>query len=161
MTGIVLRVCAVAAALALPVLMLAVEAHAIMRDAPQLSANDPVLQELRAIKLRIEAGHAAESLPRLEILVRDYDNAADVWNIYGFALRHTGRLAESRSAYERALAIDPDHLGVHEYLGELHLAEANLAGAERLLRRLAELCARACEEHDDLARAIAAYRTEH
>lgn len=153
MVGIVLRVCAVAAALALPV-----EAHAIMRGASPLSANDPVLQELAAMKQRIEAGHAAETLPRLEALVREQADAADVWNIYGFALRHAGRLPESRRAYERALAIEPDHLGAHEYMGELFLAEGNLAGAERLLERLVVLCPGDCEERGDLARAIAAYR---
>jgi Flp pilus assembly protein TadD len=132
-------------------------AHAVLRGDSPLSANDPVVAELATLKQRIEAGDAATTLPRLETLVRDYERAADVWNIYGFALRHAGRHVESRVAYEHALAIEPDHRGAHEYLGELLLTQGDWAGADRLLARLDTLCPHGCEERDDLARAIAAF----
>ena len=147
MIRILLLLCALATA----------PAHAVLRNEP-LSANDPVVAELATLKQRIEAGDAAATLPRLEVLLREYERAADVWNIYGFALRHAGRYAESRVAYDRALAIEPDHRGAHEYLGELLLMQGDRSGAERLLARLEALCPQGCEERDDLARAIAAHR---
>jgi Flp pilus assembly protein TadD len=152
MIRILLLVCAVALAHG------ARPAHAVLRGDSPLSANDPVVAELATLKQRIEAGDAAATLPRLAVLLREYERAADVWNVYGFALRHVGRHAESRAAYDRALAIEPDHRGAHEYLGELLLTQGDRAGAERLLARLATLCPQGCEEHEDLARAIAAYR---
>lgn len=134
-------------------------AGAVLRNEP-LAANDPVHQELRALKQRIEAGEIAAALARLEALVADsvHGGAADVWSLYGFALRHAGRRGESRGAYDRALGLDPAHRGAHEYLGELLLGEGDLAGAERLLAALDALCPQGCEERADLAEAIAAFR---
>jgi tetratricopeptide (TPR) repeat protein len=59
--------------------------------------------------------------------------------------------------YNRALAIDPNHKGVHEYLGELYLQMHNLPSAQAELTTLASLCPSGCDERDMLTKAIAAY----
>src|SRR5262249_51874391 len=102
MIRILLTLCALA------IMVGAGPANAVLRN-ESLPTNDPVVAELATLKQRIEAGEAAATLPRLEVLVSEYERAADVWNMYGFALRHVRRYPESRAAYDRALALDPDH----------------------------------------------------
>lgn len=79
---------------------------------------------------------------------------ADGHNLLGYSLRHLGRHAESLAAYERALALNPAHLGAHEYLGELFLQTGQRARALRQLQILAELCQAQCEEYQELKQAI-------
>ena len=46
---------------------------------------------------------------------------ADAWQMLGYTRRMTGDLQGSFDAYWRALSIDPEHAGAHEYLGEAWL----------------------------------------
>jgi len=55
------------------------------------------------------------------------------------------------------LAIDPEHRGANEYLGELYLQTNDLAKAKERLNKLDDICYFGCEEFDDLKSAIAAY----
>jgi tetratricopeptide (TPR) repeat protein len=78
----------------------------------------------------------------------------DILNYLGFANRKLGRIEEARSWYAQALAINPDHLGANEYLGELYVEIGDLDGARRQLSTLNRLCAFGCAEREDLARLI-------
>ena len=113
-----------------------------------------------AVRL-IEARRFAEALPPLERLATDQPENADVFNLLGFAYRNTGDLDRSGPAYERALALQPDHRGALEYQGELFLLQGDAAGAEANLSKLERLCASPCEERDELAEAIQAWRAAH
>jgi tetratricopeptide (TPR) repeat protein len=79
----------------------------------------------------------------------------DILNYLGFAHRKLGRIEEAKSWYAQALAINPDHLGANEYLGELFLEIGDFAAARRQLAKLDALCAFGCAEREDLARLIA------
>jgi tetratricopeptide (TPR) repeat protein len=83
----------------------------------------------------------------------------DVHSLLGFCARKLGRLGESYAHYQRALGLDPGHLGAREYLGELHLRRGEPDRARAQLAELARLCPRGCEERDELAQAIQAYGT--
>ncbi len=78
----------------------------------------------------------------------------DILNYLGFAHRKLGRMEEAKSWYAQALAINPDHLGANEYLGELYVETGDLDRARRQLARLDRLCAFGCAEREDLARLI-------
>lgn len=80
----------------------------------------------------------------------------DVLNYMGFASRKLGRFDDALAYYQEALAIDPDHLGANEYLGELYLQMGDFGRARRQLARLDELCAYGCAQREELARWIAA-----
>ena len=71
-------------------------------------------------------------------------------------LRQVRRYAESELAYQRALTLDPAHLGAHEYLGELMLILGRRDRALHHLQTLERLCGTACEEYLDLRRAYEA-----
>lgn len=79
---------------------------------------------------------------------------ADVLNYMGFASRRLGRNEEALGYYREALALDPDHLGANEYLGELYLQMGRMDDARIQLARLDQLCAYGCAQREELARWI-------
>jgi tetratricopeptide (TPR) repeat protein len=106
----------------------------------------------------IEAQHFAEAIELLEKHVWRYDHDADGHNWLAFAYRKSGNLDEAFKHYRRALAIDPSHLGAHEYIGEAYLMAGKMPEAEQHLKALAALCAARCEQYHDLENAIAQRR---
>jgi Flp pilus assembly protein TadD len=83
---------------------------------------------------------------------------ADTHNLLGYAHRKSGNLERAFHHYHEALRLNPGHRGAHEYIGEAYLMAGNLAKADEHLSHLRRLCASPCEEHDDLAKAIADYK---
>ncbi len=79
----------------------------------------------------------------------------DILNYLGFANRKLARLDAAKDYYHQALALDPDHRGANEYLGELHLEVGDIEAAKKRLARLDSICAFGCAEREDLARLIA------
>ncbi len=111
----------------------------------------------RAVRM-IERGAFEDAIALLKRVVREEENNANAWNWLGFASRKTGDLEASEVAYDRALALEPDHKGALEYQGELRLMQNNLAAAEGNLAKLAQLCPAGCEQYEDLKTEIAAYK---
>ena len=109
----------------------------------------------------IDSRNWSEAVSRLQRAeVRNPDNA-DLQNYLGFAYRNLGQLDSAFSHYKRALALDPRHRGAHEYIGEAYLIVDDLAGAERHLAALRDICLLPpCEELDDLAAAIKAWQAK-
>lgn len=99
------------------------------------------------------------ALPILKELVRAEPTNADAWNLLAFSQRNLGDIKLARQNYDKALALDPNHKGAHEYLGEMFLILDDLASAQRQLATLASICPQGCEQHDDLQQAIDAYKT--
>jgi predicted Zn-dependent protease len=83
---------------------------------------------------------------------------ADGWNQLGHAYRQSGRMDPALDAYGKALAINPNHRGVREYLGEAYLQMGDLGRAEQELKVLDRLCLFSCEEYRDLKRSIGEYK---
>ena len=79
-------------------------------------------------------------------------NKADTLNYLGFATRKLGDYENGEKYYLQGLAIDPNHKGINEYLGELYVAtnRHNLA-----VERLEVLKTCNCEEYEDLKAIIA------
>jgi tetratricopeptide (TPR) repeat protein len=75
----------------------------------------------------------------------------DILNYEGFANRHLGRYDIAITKYKRALAINPDHIGANEYLGELYLEIGRVADAKAQLAKLDTLCPFGCVEREELA----------
>jgi pentatricopeptide repeat protein len=82
-------------------------------------------------------------------------SGAEVLTMIGYATRKLGRIDEGVAYYRQALAVDPDNLDTHEYLGEAYLQQGkpDLAAAE--LATLEALCGTECEQYEDLSAALA------
>ena len=79
-------------------------------------------------------------------------NDADTLNYLGFTTRKLGDFENGEKYYLQGLAINPNHKGINEYLGELYVATKrhNLA-----IERLEVLKGCNCEEYEQLKAVIA------
>ena len=79
-------------------------------------------------------------------------NDPDTLNYLGFTSRKLGDFENGEKYYLQGLAIEPKHIGINEYLGELYVAtnRHNLA-----VERLEVLKGCNCEEYDELKAIIA------
>lgn len=117
-----------------------------------MDANTPV--DLTSVRAKIAAKDYKGALAELRDLAED-NQQADVYNLLGFTLRKTGDFKTSLTYYTKALELEPDHKGAHEYLGELYVETGNMPKAQEQLAALTKLCPNGCEELDDLKAAIA------
>ena len=85
------------------------------------------------------------------------DRNADIQNYLGYVYRRLRQLDPAMRHYQQALTLNPRHRSAHEHLGEAYLVQGDLAKAEEHLAALERICLIACEEYDDLKRAIAEY----
>ena len=95
-----------------------------------------------------------------QVVARDEKNA-DAYNYLGYAERNRGNLDVAFKYYDRAVALDPKHRGVREYLGEAYLLTDNLPKAEEQLAALNKLCFVTCSEYRELKEKIAGYKQKH
>jgi tetratricopeptide (TPR) repeat protein len=84
-------------------------------------------------------------------------NDADAFNWIGYAQRKQGHYAEALTNYQKALALNPKHLGAHEYMGEAYLEMNQLDDAKKELAALDHLCMLSCTEYSTLKKAVADY----
>ena len=83
---------------------------------------------------------------------KKFPNKADTLNYLGFTTRKLGDFENGEKYYLQGLAIEPNHVGINEYLGELYVATGrhNLA-----VERLEVLKSCNCEEYSQLKAVIA------
>ncbi|MEL6235784.1 MAG: tetratricopeptide repeat protein [Pseudomonadota bacterium] len=131
---------------------------AIASPAGAVYPEDPGDAELAALRDRIEAGAYDSAIAALDARLATEPQNADILTLLGYAWRKSGDFTRGRTYYDRALAINPVHLGALEYLGEMEVQLGRMAEAQALLARLERACPTGCEELDELRAAIAATR---
>lgn len=129
------------------------------RPTPTSPAQTATEDDFSKAEYLIKAERYDEAIPLLKNVVAKNPQDADAWNYLGFASRRLGRTAEALDYYNKALAIDPNHKGAHEYLGELYLLMKQPAKAQEQLTALQGLCKAGCEEVDDLEQAISDFKS--
>ena len=89
---------------------------------------------------------------------KNFPNKADTLNYLGFATRKLGDFENGEKFYLQGLKIDPKHIGINEYLGELYVAtnRHNLA-----VERLEVLKDCNCKEYDQLKAVIAGEKSKY
>ena len=83
---------------------------------------------------------------------KKFPNKPNTLNYLGFTTRKLGDYENGEKYYLQGLAIDPNHVGINEYLGELYVAtnRHNLA-----VERLEVLSSCNCQEYQELKDIIA------
>ena len=100
-----------------------------------------------------------KSIKLLEKLAKRKDlgnKKADVYNLLGFSYRKHSEpnLDKAFDAYQIALEANPEHLGAHEYLGELYITLGNMAKANEMLLNLENIAGTKTMEYTKLKKAI-------
>ena len=78
-------------------------------------------------------------------------NNADILNYLGFTTRKLGDFKKGEKYYLEGLAIEPGHIGINEYLGELYVATNRINLAKE---RLEILKGCNCKEYQELKEII-------
>ena len=125
-----------------------------MVESADWAALDP---DFAAGKRAIVAGDWNGAIKTLTLAGLRDDRNADIQNYLGYAYRRLRQLDPAMRHYQQALTLNPRHRSAHEHLGEAYLVQGDLIKAEEHLAALERICLIACEEYDDLKRAIAAY----
>ena len=100
-----------------------------------------------------------KSIKLLEKIAKRKDlgnKKADVYNLLGFSYRKHSEpnLDKAFDAYQTALEANPEHLGAHEYLGELYIKLGNMNKANEMLLKLENIAGSNSMEYTKLKKAI-------
>ena len=106
--------------------------------------------EGRALAL---AGDYDAALVALQAVRNQHD--AKVLTMIGYSTRKLGHTDEGIAIYHEALAIDPNNVDTHEYLGEGYIVLGRVDLAELELDTVQKLCGgTGCEQFQDLQKAL-------
>jgi tetratricopeptide (TPR) repeat protein len=122
-----------------------------------MTSSAPTYSDYQIAVRLIRHQQYAEAIPHLESALSNKPHDADILNYLGYTKRMVGQYDASLDYYKRALVEDPNHKGVHEYLGELYLQMHDQPSAQKELDTLASLCPSGCDERDALTKALATY----
>ncbi len=78
-------------------------------------------------------------------------NNPDILNYLGFTSRKLGEFEKGENYYLEGLAIEPNHVGINEYLGELYVVTNRIELAKERLNVLTNCN---CEEYNELKEII-------
>ena len=78
-------------------------------------------------------------------------NNPDTLNYLGFTSRKLGDFKKGENYYLKGLAIEPNHIGINEYLGELYVVTNRIELAKERLNVLANCN---CDEYNELKEII-------
>ncbi len=125
----------------------------------QTPYNPSKRPDLTLANSQIKAGQYRAAIITLNRLSRPED--ANVMNLLGYSHRKLGLVDVGMRYYLAALERNPQHKGVHEYLGEAYLQKDDLAKAQVMLKKLGKICGTDCEPYQELSAAIADYKQKH
>ena len=121
---------------------------------PTPAAAKSVNSELAKVTTLLNANNFKQALADLKIIDSEFKNNADVNNLLGYSSRKLKQYKPAATYYEKALKLNPNHLGALEYQGELFVLTNKVSAAKRNLAKLEKLCGLKCGEYLDLKKAI-------
>ena len=121
---------------------------------PTPAAAKSVNTELAKVTTLLNANNFKQALADLKIIDSEFKNNADVNNLLGYSSRKLKQYKPAATYYEKALKINPNHLGALEYQGELFVLTNKVPAAKKNLAKLEKLCGLKCGEYLDLKKAI-------
>ena len=130
--------------------------------APEIDNSDQIKILYKKAEKYIEEDNFKKSLKVLKALTKREDLGgfrADIYNLLGFSYRKLNKpdFDKSFAAYMMAIELDPEHIGAHEYLGELYLMLEDKSKALEMLAKLEVMVGKSSKEYLDLEKAINQY----
>ncbi|RCK46784.1 hypothetical protein TH30_09370 [Thalassospira profundimaris] len=107
--------------------------------------------DLSAVTELVDTGMYDMAIDKIEAMLKDDQDNADLFNYLAYSQRKTGDFESASQNYERALMIDPEHVGALEYQGELFLQTGKPEMARENLARLEQVCGTDCKEYKELS----------
>lgn len=98
----------------------------------------------------INQARYTDAIAELKTMAVNIGPHPDVLNYLGYTHRKTGQFAKAEAYYLTALAVDPNHLGANEYLGELYVQTGQMDKARTQLAKLEKLCSFGCIQETEL-----------
>jgi len=98
----------------------------------------------------INKGDYQQVLLSLEASADVFGPHPDILTYQGFANRKLGNKDLALEFYQAALAVDPEHRGANEYLGEYYVEVGQISLAKKQLSKLESICSFGCEEAEEL-----------
>ena len=141
-------------------LMLTGNSHAAGSSSSSSSSSDydkavKLIKSAKKYEQKEKADKAKKNYEKAQkFLIESNDknpNNADTLNYLGFTTRKLGDYENGEKYYLQGLAIEPNHKGINEYLGELYVVTNRINLAKE---RLDVLKACNCEEYDELKEVI-------
>jgi tetratricopeptide (TPR) repeat protein len=124
-------------------------------DSPAKTATSDYDDAVRAV----EKKDYKQAIRLLSRVLEKTPKNADALNYMGFSHRKSGDHQKAIDYYKQALAVNPDHRGANEYLGEAYLEINDVPKAEERLAHLINVCGQNCKEARELSDAIAAHKS--
>ena len=121
---------------------------------PTPAAAKSVNSELTKVTTLLNANNFKQALADLKIIDSEFKNNADVNNLLGYSSRKLKQYKPAATYYEKALKINPNHIGALEYQGELFVLTNKVSAAKKNLVKLEKLCGLKCGEYLDIKKAI-------
>lgn len=111
--------------------------------------------DLSAVSELVDTGMYDMAIDKIETMLKDDPDNADLFNYLAYSQRKLGDFDSAAQNYERALMINPEHVGALEYQGELFLQTGKPEMAQENLARLEQVCGMDCAEYKELSGKIA------
>jgi len=142
-------------ALALPIAV----AMAAGSSTPVTTGAPTVDDEYKAAQASIAQSDYKTAITHLQNVIAAKPDDADALNLMGFSERKMGSMSQSLEYYNKALGLNPNHLGANEYLGELYLEMKMPDKAKERLDVLKGACGGTCSEYTELKEKIDQYKS--
>ena len=127
-------------------------------DSSSSSSSSSTADLFTKAEKKVKAEQYADAIPMLEKVIKQDPKNANALNYLGYSYRKTGHPDKALGYYEQALAINPNHRGANEYLGELYLELKQLDKAQERLNVLSTAC-NGCEEYTELKEKVEAFKS--
>ena len=128
-------------------------------DGGNKSNYDQAVKLIKSAKKQEKKGKQDKAASKyekaLKLLIKsnkEKPNKADTLNYLGFTSRKLGDFKNGEKYYLQGLALEPNHIGINEYLGELYVATNRHSLA---VERLEVLKSCNCKEYEELKAIIA------